>query len=182
MSGAAYRFQQGMRALVAWARPVDDAQAERYLTPPLFALYCQMRRTERQHSLRVLNGLLDAGYTQPDLLTAGLLHDVGKIRAPFFLPEKVVVVLTRAVFPALFYRWGSHADRDYTRFPGILSWRRPFAISVQHPAWSADIVAEAGGSALVVDLIRRHADPLPDPPRTEADRLLAALQSVDDQS
>lgn len=170
---AGYRFRQGVRALGAWLQPVDDEQASQYLSRPLFALYGQMRRSERQHSLRVLNALLTAGCTQPDLLGAALLHDVGKIRLSFFLPEKVIVVLTKAFFPALYARWGSGSARG---------WRRPFAVSVQHPAWGAEMVAAAGGSSLMVELIRRHADPLPDPLETEADQLLAALQMVDDQN
>lgn len=176
---AVYRFRQGVRALVAWTQPVADAQAAQYLTPPLLALYTQMRRSERQHSLRVLHDLLAAGYTQPDLLTAALLHDVGKTRTHFFLPEKVLVVLVKAFFPALYQRWGRAADENSR---GLLHWRRPFAVSVQHPVWGADMVAAAGGSARAVDLIRRHADPLPDSPQTETDRLLVALQLVDDQN
>ncbi len=174
---AAYRFRQGVRALGAWMRPVDDSQAERYLTPPLFALYLQMRRTERQHSLRVAQALLNDGHTHPDLLVAALLHDVGKIRTCFFLPEKVMVVLVKAFSPVLYHRWGSISDRD-SRW----GWRRPFVVSVQHPIWGADMVADAGGSTLAVDLIRRHADPLPNPSQTEADRLLVLLQAVDDQN
>jgi hypothetical protein len=154
-------------------QPVDDAQVEPYLTPPLFALFCRMRRSERQHSQRVLHALLDAGHTHPDLLVAALLHDVGKIRTHFFSPEKVLVVLVKAFFPVLYTRWGSGSEHG---------WRRPFAVSAQHPAWGAEMVAVAGGSALIVDLIRRHADPLPDPLLTETDHLLAALQAVDDQN
>ena len=170
---AAYRFQQGLRALGAWLRPVDDALAQQVLDPALFALYCTMRRSERQHSLRVLQALLDAGYNQPDLLTAALLHDMGKICTHFFLPEKVLVVLVKAAAPELYRRWGSGPAQG---------WRRPFAVSVQHPAWSAEMVAEAGGRSLAVELIRRHADTLDTPPQTEADRLLLALQAVDDRN
>jgi hypothetical protein len=170
---AAYRFRQGLRALVSWMQPVEDAVAAQYLSPPLFTLYSRMRRAERQHSLRVLRDLRAAGHTHPDLLAAALLHDVGKVRTRFFLPEKVLVVLIKAFSPPLYRRWGSESDRG---------WRRPFAVSVQHPAWGADMVAEAGGSALTVELIRRHADPAPNPPATDADHLLAALQAVDDQN
>ena len=168
---AAYRFRQGVRALGSWLRPVDDALAEQHLSPALAALYRQMRRSERQHSLRVLHSLIAAGHTDPDLLVAALLHDVGKIRTHFFLPEKVLVVLVKAATPTLYRRWGSGPARG---------WRRPFAVSVQHPAWGAEMVAAAGGSPLAVELIRRHADALDSADRTHADRLLRALQGVDD--
>jgi putative nucleotidyltransferase with HDIG domain len=168
---AAYRFRQGIRALGSWLRPVDDAQAEATLSPALVALYRQMRRSERQHSLRVLHSLIAAGHSDPDLLVAALLHDVGKTRTHFFLPEKVLVVAVKAVAPSLYRRWGSGPAHG---------WRRPFAVSVQHPAWGAEMVAAAGGSPLAVELIRRHADSLDTGECTRADDLLRALQAVDD--
>jgi hypothetical protein len=167
---AAYRFRQGLRALGSWLRPVDDARAEAYLSPALYALYRKLRRSERQHSLRVLNSLIAAGHSDPDLLAAALLHDVGKTRTHFLLPEKVLVVLVKAASPALYRRWGSGSARG---------WRRPFAVSVQHPAWGADMVADAGGSALAVEIIRRHAETSPGD-QTRAAGLLRALQAVDD--
>lgn len=167
------RLYQGLRALGAWARPVEDSRAARYLTPDLFALYRHMRRAERQHSLRVLDALIRAGHADPDLLAAALLHDVGKIRMAFFLPEKVLVVLVKAAAPSLYWRWGSGSAHG---------WRRPFAASVQHPAWGADMAANAGASPRTVELIRRHQDTLDGPPQTETDRLLRALQAVDDRS
>jgi hypothetical protein len=174
--GAAYRFQQGLRALGAWFRPVDDDLARSYLTPPLAALYSSMRRSERQHSLRVLSDLLAQGHRDPDLLAAALLHDVGKTTVPFSIPEKVIVVLVKAFAPGLYRRWGSGSPRG---------WRRPFAVSVQHPEWGAALVAQAGGSARTVDLIQRHADSLPNSPTatdSDTERLLRVLQQVDDRN
>ena len=170
---ARYRFRQGLNALAALARPVDDALAAQILAPGLYELYRRMRRSERQHSLRVLRDLMAEGCTQPDLLAAALLHDVGKTQGRFSLPEKVLVVLVRAVAPGLFQEWGSGSARG---------WRQPFAVSVQHPAWGAGMAAAAGASPLLVDLIRRHADPAPVPPESEADRLLRRLQTVDDRN
>jgi hypothetical protein len=170
--GALYRMRQGVRALLAWVRPVDDALAAQYLSPALFALYSRMRRMERQHSLRVLRALLASGHAQPDLLVAALLHDVGKTRARFSLPEKVLVVLVKACWPERYRRWGAGLARG---------WRRPFAVSAQHPTWGAKMVAAAGGTPLTVELVHRHATPLDGPPQTDADRLLAALQAVDDR-
>lgn len=154
-------------------RPVEDEHAAVILSPALFALYQRMRRAERQHSLRVLQALIDSGQTHPDLLTAALLHDVGKIRTAFFLPEKVLVVLVKAAAPDRYWQWGSGSAQG---------WRRPFAASVQHPAWGAEMVTEAGGSSLAVELIRRHQDILNKPPQTEADCLLYELQAVDDRN
>jgi hypothetical protein len=168
---AGYRFRQGLRALESRLRPVDDTLAGEYLSPALYTLYRRMRRSERQHSLRVLHSLIAAGHTDPDLLVAALLHDVGKTRTRFFLPEKVLVVLVKAASPGLYWRWGSGSARG---------WRRPFAVSVQHPAWGADMVAAAGGSPLAVELIRRHADSLESSKdRTRTDCLLQVLQTVD---
>lgn len=171
--GAAYRFRQGMRALSAWLRPVDDALAAQYLSPPLFALYRQMRRSERQHSLRTLCALRAAGHTHPDLLAAALLHDVGKTRARFSLPEKVLVVLVKAAAPARYRRWGSGSARG---------WRRPFAVAVQHPAWGAQMARAADATPLTVEIIARHAEIFTGPPQSDADRLLLALQAVDDRN
>lgn len=170
---ADYRFLQGLRALGAWFRPVDDNLARDHLTPALYALYRQMRRSERQHSLGVLRELLHAGHTDPDLLAAALLHDVGKNRLPFYLSEKVLVVLVKAFAPQLHQRWGSGPARG---------WRRPFAISVQHPAWGAEMVAEAGGSTLTVTLIRHHADPPEDTPQDHTAYLLALLYAADNRN
>jgi putative nucleotidyltransferase with HDIG domain len=168
-----YRIRQGLRALGAWLHPTNDALAQHYLSPPLFALYRQMRRSERQHSLRVLHALIDQRQTHPDLLAAALLHDVGKTRTYFFLPEKVLVVLVKAASPPIVQHWGSGT---------ATGWRRPFAVSVQHPTWGAEMVAAAGGTPLLVDLIRHHADPLPADAESETDQLLRVLQAVDDQN
>ena len=170
---AAYRLQQGLHALGAWLRPVDDDLAAQYLSPPLFALYRRMRRSERLHSLRVLRDLLAAGHTQPDLLAAALLHDVGKTRYPFSLPEKVGVVLVKAIAPRLYRRWGSSVPEG---------WRRPFAVSVQHPVWGADMAFHAGASPLTATLIRCHAEPPPDGLPEETARLLAFLQAADNRN
>ncbi len=168
-----YRFRQGVRALLAWLRPVDDALARQYLTPPLYELYRRMRRSERQHSLRLLRDLLAAGHTHPDLLTAALLHDVGKSRVRFSLPEKVLVVLVKAGAPRRYRAWSNGPAQG---------WRLPFAVSEQHPLWGAEMAAAAGASPLTATLIRRHAEALTSPPRDETERLLLALQEVDNRN
>lgn len=170
---AATRLRQGLRALTAWSRPVDEALASSVLSPEQMRLFRRMRRGEQLHSLNVLRAVRAAGHRDPDLLVAALLHDVGKTVGPFRLHERVLVVLVRRLFPTLYHHWGQSEPR---------SWRRPFAISLRHPEWSAQMVAGAGGSPRAVELVRRHMEKVPDPPRDETERLLLALQAADDRN
>lgn len=167
------RLRQGVRALFAWARPVDEALAESVLShsPPLLALFHRMRRSEQQHSLNVLRTLQARGYDHPSLMVAALLHDAGKMRASFHLWDRVIVVLAKAIVPDHMRRWGQAAP---------IGWRRPFAVSIQHPKWSAEMVAQAGTDSLTVDLIAAHTDRLNHEPETLTEKLLAALQAADD--
>jgi len=169
---AVARLRQGLRALSAWARPVDTALAEAVLTNPmLLALFHTMRRSEQQHSLNVLRTLQERGYDHPSLMVAALLHDVGKSRAPFHLWDRVIVVLAKAIVPDRVRRWGQAAPTG---------WRRPFAVSIQHPKWSAELAEKAGADPLAIELIARHADHLDHQPETLTEKLLAALQAADD--
>lgn len=170
---ALLRLRQGLRALTAWTHPVDEALAASVLPPDLLALFHRLRRAEQLHSLRVLRDLIAAGECDPALLAAALLHDVGKTVGPFSLPERVIVVLVRKAAPTLYARWSR--SEPY-------GWRRPFAISRRHPEWSAQMAADAGADARTVELCRRHAEALPDPPRGEIERLLAVLQAADDRN
>src|SRR5688572_9042909 len=133
---AVQRIQQGLRALFAFSRPVDDGFAEAYLTPPLMALFLKMRRSERFHSLRVLRSLLAQGDVPPELAIAALLHDVGKTRYPLMIWQKTLPVLVKLVSPALVERWSSGDGKNLLL--------RPFVVYVQHPAWSAELLAAAG--------------------------------------
>jgi putative nucleotidyltransferase with HDIG domain len=165
------RVRQGLRALSAWARPVDDDLAATFLSPPLLALFHRMRRSEQQHSLNVLRTLRRRGYDDPVLMVAALLHDVGKCRAAYHLWDRVIVVLAKAVAPDRVRRWGSGEPTG---------WRRPFVVNSQHPRWSAEMVAAVGADPLVIDLIAAHQRHLDHAPQTRLEELLVVLQSADD--
>jgi hypothetical protein len=169
---AAYRVRQGVRALLSYTRPVDRALAGRYLTPPLLALFDGMRRSEQQHSVRVLRALLARGDVPHALAVAALLHDAGKSRYPFPIWQKTLVVLVRAFAPRLF-------DRLAAGDPAK-PWARPFVVSTRHPAWSGEDIAAAGGDPLAVWLAAHHADTLDawrDHPQVH---LLERLKAADD--
>ncbi len=146
---ASYRIRQGLRALFAFSQPVDYDLAAQYLTPALFNCFRAMRRSEQLHSLQVLRTVLAQGSTPHDLAVAALLHDAGKSRYAFPIWQKTLVVLVEAFAPALFQRLSQ--GQEHNRL------HRPFVLSAQHPAWSAEQVAAAGGSATAVWLVRHHA-------------------------
>lgn len=167
------RLKQGLRAIFALAHPVDYGRVTEVLSPPLLRLFQRMRRVEQLHSLRVMQTLVAQGHADHDLLVSALLHDCGKSRYRFTLPERVLVVLVKRLFPAAFARW-SMGEAD--------TWRRMFVISAQHPQWSAEDMESAGASALAVALARRHQDRLEGVLTGDEDRLLVALQAADDDN
>lgn len=159
--------------MFAWATPVDTNAAEAVLSPALMALFCRMRRSEQLHSLRVMRLLQARGQTDPDLLTAALLHDCGKSRYPLGLVGRSLAVPVQKFLPGAYARWSAGEPRG---------WRRPLVIRAQHPAWSAEDMQAAGASARAVSLARRHQDPHIERPASEEDVLLAALQAADDST
>ncbi len=167
---AARRLRQGFAALGSFARPVDTAAVAKVLTHRQMALFYRMRRSEQQHCLRVMRTLQAQGHTHPDLLTAALLHDVGKARYPLNLFERSFVVLARALLPERVARWGEGEP---------CGWRRAFVIARQHPDWSAEEMLAAGASPLAVALACRHQEPDAGEPQDEEDRLLLLLQAAD---
>jgi hypothetical protein len=77
------RIGQGVRALLAFATPVDDDAAHTVLvTPALIGLFKRMRRSEQLHSLRVMKTLQAQGADHPDLLVCGAAARRGEIALP----------------------------------------------------------------------------------------------------
>jgi hypothetical protein len=166
---ALYRVQQFVRAAGAWAQPQAPGEAQLYLPTRALALFQAMPRYDRQHSLRVLRTLRAGGQTDPDLMAAALLHDVGKTAqgaGSSRLGHRVVSVLLRAFWPGMLARLGQER-------PG--GWRRPFFVQQHHAAFGAELALQAGCSPRTAELIRCHEEPA----APTDDPLLTALQSAD---
>jgi putative nucleotidyltransferase with HDIG domain len=149
-----YRVAQFADALRAPLRRVDDRYVREHLAQSggpasLMALFSSMPLTEQHHGVQVCRHLEACGYTDPDLLTAALLHDVGKALAPPHLWERVLVVLVERFAPRRAERWG-HGPLEGA------GPRRGFVVRRQHAAWGADLAAASGASSQTVELIRRH--------------------------
>ena len=102
---AYWRTRQGLRAMTAFLRPVDYQVVAEVLTPELLALFKRMRASEQHHCIRVMTTLQEWGCTNPDLLTAALLHDVGKARYPLTELADFPLIPDSLILPSfLFYQ------------------------------------------------------------------------------
>ena len=174
-----YRARQFWLALRAQPTAQDLGQARGFVSAPLMALFNNLQPGEQAHGLHVLRKLLQQGETHPDLLAAALLHDVGKQRCALLLWERAMIVMARALCHEKAKRWGSgSAEWDLKR----ATWRRPFIVAEQHPAWGAELARQAGASDLLVSLILRHQQPLSPSLHSLEDELLSKLQVLDDES
>lgn len=172
-----YRVRQFWNTVTANpSQELLDETAE-VLSPQLLQLFQRMQPAEQKHSLNVYKKLCTAGETNRDLLIAALLHDVGKIKFPLHVWERVEIVLLKKLAPGKAAAWGTLQP---------VGWRKPFAVALKHPDWGADLAEQAGASPLTVSLIRRHQE------KDELDsaaiandpekRLLRQLQIYDNES
>lgn len=148
-----------------------------FLSPALMNLFLRMQNSEQAHSMQVFNGLRSQGETEIDLLTAALLHDVGKIYYPLSVLDRIIIVVMNTIHPKLLQRWGEGEPRGF---------KRPFVVACKHPAWGAQLVRAAGASEMTARLIMRHQDPIqvlePGLVNNEEDRLLIRLQQLDNKT
>jgi hypothetical protein len=171
---AVYRIRQGLRAVFAFSQEVELPLAAEYLTPELMELFQRMRRSEQLHSLNVLRDVLAQGSTPRKLAVAALLHDVGKSRYPMGTWQKTLAVVVRAISPNLFERWSKGSPANL--------WNRPFVVYVDHPTWSAKLIADAGASEDAVWLVMHHQESADQWKNHPLATLLRQLQQADDSN
>jgi len=143
------------------------------------ALFKQMQPSEKEHAIVMVRKLAEQCESQPDLLVAALLHDVGKLRYRLNPMERTVVVLVKAVMPRQSRQWGSLAPGEWEDLPG---WRKPFVVAEQHASWGAEIARQAGVSFLTETLIREHHNPNLNKTGEAENSLLHKLWVVDNES
>jgi len=166
---ARYRVRQFFRALTARVSDEELEQVAHILTPASLTLFRSMTTQDQRHALEVYRVLHRAGHTDSQLMTAALLHDVGKSTARLWAWQRAIIVLLERFAPRLLARLSRGKLRG---------WRRPFIVHVRHPEIGACWAEEAGCPPLTIALIRRHHDRLGNY-RTEEDQLLVALQEAD---
>jgi hypothetical protein len=181
---AGYRVRQFVNALGAYSRllmPGERAEARAWLPEGARPLFDAMPRNDQRHSLNVLRSLRAAGYDDPALMQAALLHDAAKNAGGVTLFHRIAVVLLKIARPD----WAARLTQTPAPARGNLSYS--FWVLANHPQLGAEMAAAAGCDPLAVMLIRRHQK-RGLPTSTDANtgdptgRLLAALQAADDDN
>jgi hypothetical protein len=170
LSRALWRVRQFGHALWSRSDPSVDAELRRLLdSESQWRLLARLTPFDRAHHLRVYQLLIDSGQTDPDLLLAGLLHDVGKAdnRGRVNATHRAAHVLLRRLSPS-----------QYERLAVEGCWfRHGLWLNIFHAELGAKFASEAGASERCCALIRAHADLGP-----QIDPLLAALVAADNAS
>lgn len=150
MSGRSVRVKQFLSALGVRPAVENDAVAAVLLTPSLLRLFRSLSPRDRAHSTAVYARMLQRGVTDQETLIAALLHDVGKVGAGYTLAHRVAIVLLEDRAPGLL-RWLGPEN--------VGGWRRPFVAALHHSEWGARLLADAGASESVVQLVAQHHKP-----------------------
>lgn len=160
-----HRVAQFVAHVRARVDPGEEAFVRRALSGTAAALFESMPVADRRHALDVTGKLVAAGYDDPDLIAAALLHDAAKGHR-MRLVHRVSGVLLENFAPRLLRRL-AHADAT--------SWRHPFHLYLHHEPMSADLAERAGCSPRAGAFIRGEAAPMDE-------QLMRALKVADDRS
>lgn len=142
------------------------AEVDRLLTTEQKTLFYQMAPPYQRHSFVVYGKLVVDGCDDPEVLRAGLLHDVGKGNVA--LPYRVAVVLLDAFCPRLLEALSAESESR--------SWRHPFYVAARHAELGALKLTGAGCGGRLVEIVRTHHGPL------AADRWFRRFQEADGDS
>jgi len=154
-----YRSRQFFRSVGASIDDDERAEVARLLNADQQRLFFSMTARDQRHSLDVLHALPPDALTDRDLLSAALLHDVGKGRIRLW--HRVAYVLVRAASARLLRRLACGS--------GAL------AAIANHAERGASLVEATGASQDVVRLIRLH-----EKAHTETDPRLQLLRDADE--
>jgi len=162
-----YRVRQFLAALQARVNPEEQVLVRQVLTPGEQRLFGGMPRYDQRHCLDVYYTLYNAGYHDPLLLRAALIHDCGKVdddgRGIPLLWYGLITLLkkyTPPLYAVLAIRGG-----------GML---RPVQIYADHAWRGARMSAAAGSPPEIIVTLRHYHDSAP------VDRA-ALLQWADEQ-
>ncbi len=149
-----YRFGQVLNALWAKPKPQDRELVEEFLSPALAQWFSKLMPSEQTHAVRVCQQLIKEGETDRILLTAALLHDIGKTRYRLRLWERVWIVM----FGWISRRLGTTVVLKEDELEQATWWKRCLIVGEFHPLWGAELLRQQGVEEEVVWLVEHHQE------------------------
>jgi putative nucleotidyltransferase with HDIG domain len=167
MNAIEHRIRQGLRAVRPQMPVGGDRLIAEILTSNRQARFQRLPAFDQAHLVRATQALLAMGETDPELVAATLLHDVGKTNehGSVRLIHRVSRVLVRKISPGAFKWLSRHPEGG---------WRNGFVLATHHPELGAAIAAELGCSERICRLIRNHENP-----EAAGDPAIASLMAAD---
>jgi hypothetical protein len=150
LSSPAVRVKQFVRSILTRSDPEVDASLRSLLAnDEQYRFVTRLSPYDRAHLLRVHDLVRDAGWDNPDLLTAALLHDIGKAdqRARVRAWQRVAIVVTRRFL----------AENRLRMIPPNLP--RPLHglyLGIHHAPLGAELARMAGATPAACSMIRDH--------------------------
>jgi len=142
-----HRLRQVAASLAS--REVVGVPTELADTPPTARLFSALAPHDRRHLVAVHRACVVAGVS-PDIVMAGLLHDIGKAS----LSGRRVNLLDRSVRVVL-ARWGPELLSRLCGAPAP-GWRFGLVLAETHAVIGADRLAALGWPDLTVAAVRDH--------------------------
>jgi hypothetical protein len=162
------RLRQTMHFLTPPRIPLEARrEALGMLSPRQVESFSALSTFDQQHLLCVYNVLKGAGHENQDLLTAGLVHDIGKRdgQARVRFVDRAARVLLARVAPGLLMSLAR---------PPATGWRSGLVLAVHHAELGAARARALGFNEHICALVRHHEASDLDTPD-----MLAALQRAD---
>ncbi|MBT3241052.1 MAG: HD domain-containing protein [Chloroflexi bacterium] len=172
-SKISYRINQFLLALLAKPGKKDLVFVSSILNSEQFGLFKKFQASEQFHAIAVCRQILEQVDNDEDLLTAALLHDIGKIRYPLNIFDRIMIVLGNKLFPNQIKIWGKNEPKGFFK---------AFVVSEMHPKWGAEMVKKTNASPMVLSLILRHQDNIIKFENSEEDQFLKVLQYCDNNN
>jgi hypothetical protein len=164
-----YRILQTLRQVTSWDDPEVDSSIRTLLNAEQWRLVQRLSPADRRHLLTVHRELVRQGFTDPHLLRAALLHDIGKAddRGRVTLAHRIMKVALRWSMPGVL----SYMARENR---GWLA--HGLHLALHHPGLGANRARLTGASERTCWLIAHHHDDT-----IRGDQALEALRTIDEK-
>ncbi|MFC1478047.1 HD domain-containing protein [Candidatus Margulisiibacteriota bacterium] len=160
-----HRIKQFIAAIQAELYPEDVEFIRKHLTKQEQILFYRMPTVDQCHSLNVAYRLqnkireVELRQHQPinmreEAVIAALLHDVGKVEAPFSLPARILYVVARK----LFYNLGLKYIIEKGEKSDASKLFRNFYVLEYHPLIGAHLLEQINVNPDSVTMIAKHQE------------------------